>query len=129
MYKLWLELVQPGDSCRASSQSATQGSIVVAVAVLRIATKKYSHECSAVHIGCSAFARPCNKEGKVPYVIAVLNAVHTHCTNYYTRAQAIKHLNHLILTLSHTLLARKHDELGEDFDCLVHNWTDGESHN
>ena len=34
MYKLWLELVQPGDSCRASSQSATQGNIVVAVAVL-----------------------------------------------------------------------------------------------
>ena len=34
MYKFWLELVQPGDSCRTSSQSATHGSTVVAVAVL-----------------------------------------------------------------------------------------------
>ena len=34
VYKLLSELVQPADSCRASSQSATQGSIVVAVAVL-----------------------------------------------------------------------------------------------
>ena len=34
VYKLLSELVQPSDSRRASSQSATQGSIVVAVAVL-----------------------------------------------------------------------------------------------
>ena len=34
VYKLLSELVQPADSCRASSQSATQGSIIVAVAVL-----------------------------------------------------------------------------------------------
>ena len=34
VYKLLSELVQPADSCRASSQSATQEGIAVAVAVL-----------------------------------------------------------------------------------------------
>ena len=41
--------------------------------------------------------------------------------------QVIEHLNHLHLVVSHTSLIRKLDELGEDFDRLVHKWKDGES--
>lgn len=65
-------------------------------------------------------------------MLAVLNAIIMlhHCTivmYIYSYAQAIERLNHLHLTVSHTSILRKLDELGEDFDRLVHKWKDGKN--